>query len=985
MEGYDLFWVHPLKSATSDLKIKIGGNRVDSAKDSIPGVILFPALTTPDIVWGCLPGDEYAELGRVTPEVLYAFSERGMLEPMGLRRDDNAEDQLDERAYLELDDAKIELLIAFRKEDLEEAPRGKRPKGVDEKRFIRDRVSCQLKVSRGLDPLRKYAPDAIEVNGVEAEPCSKPKLEANGTYETHSRFRGILSAHAVKLYEKNGFSVVYKVRVSKRILRQAGGPQPCTKNELLDGSLIVPRPDSGNLAKTNQDFLVWNAVNNGCASMKNGHYGFLMAGDDVQSGMVDGRNPVQSYHPVFFFGPTMAAVNIGHMADIHLVSRQQILAKSQARVIEHGDFAGKTIGGMVNVCSRNIVSLFEKFRSDPEVHAIVIGGDVVDFNPGAFAEDPTGTPGVKEIWDMVDMGSGWKQRYHENVDLLSVYSVIIHNYQQGNAKPVYLVSGNHDCYYSPFGISPRLFTGSRTNEGIPADHNLTFYEAILCFGPSATKLTKTGDPFDKDYFKWFYQVFTPFRDFSVELPKQILIGLRWGDAESLLLEGPSADQAGESVPLYKVGFLPRADHAVSDRQMGLIEPCLGKGKKGKKVILASHFTFTSYKETLSEAMANDAEWGDNRKEGDIYFNTYSLADMGTFETNRTKMFKKILTEDRSIHCVLTGHSHRRGLYTLRQGIATKWVGYNSVKTDFHVFPTTQGTGGSSDWAWPPPRRNRQNPDGSTNATCVAPWIIVSDSGGSVPRRNIAGEFKGLGSDRPSGTKVVFNSEGEVVNVRSVPVNIRGAHEGKPRIAVALDYYDIMCDEAFLDKNKGKVVVKDIASVAFAAKDEYGDRRPSLTFRVDLAAELNDNSYRIELAGMTLYCRSRMSRDGWSKFAFARKSNWQVHGDVVRASWGLDGDSWSDIRYFFKCMQKSESTNFLSLVFRPKPSESDKPDSPIAHYYDFESPWNFEVDLERDTSGILKWKTVSYRIKRVDKKREIPNHKARQEWYSEVYA
>ena len=69
--------------------------------------------------------------------------------------------------------------------------------------------------------------------------------------------------------------------------------------------------------------------------------------------------------------------------------------------------------------------------------------------------------------------------------------------------PAFLVSGNHDCYWYPYGMSPRVAaktpgdgvfeagdkwyrtSGSglkRANEGIPADHNLTFYEAILTFG-----------------------------------------------------------------------------------------------------------------------------------------------------------------------------------------------------------------------------------------------------------------------------------------------------------------------------------------------------------------------------------------------------------------------------------------------------------------------------------------------------------------------
>jgi hypothetical protein len=737
-----------------------------------------------------------------------------------------------------------------------------------------------------------------------------------------------------------------------------------------DDASVAPDPDEGDAYRVNQDSLVWEAADNGRDVIANGQYGFEMAADDVNAGVVDGENPVLSYHPVFHFGPTPYVMSIGHMADIHLVSRQQILAKSKAKVIEHEDFPA-TIGSMVNVCSKNIVSLFSEFRDDDEINAIVIGGDVVDFNPGAVLGDPDRTPKISDVWADVSVKKGWKDRYHDNVDLLSTYSVIVHNYRQGDAKPVYLVSGNHDCYYSPFGISPRAM-GERTNEGIPADHNLTFYEAILCFGPSATTMTKAtaskiGDPFDKKYFAWFYQVFTPFRDFSIKLPKQVLIGLRWGDEESLLAEGGSADQASVrkfGLP-YKWGFLPRSDHAISKRQLGLIESSLDKDRK---VILATHFTFVSYQEKLSEAMAQDIEWGDRSKQGDIYFGTYSFADMGTFESNREKVFKNILEKDRSIHCILTGHSHRRGLYTIRKGISKTWVGHNSVKTDFHVFPTTERTGGSYDWgdprnadgAVPPPRRNLNNPDGTTEdarAEAKPPWIIVSDSGGSIPRRNINGEFNGRGSDRPSGTKVVFDLNGEVERVQAVPVDVCGTD--KPRLVVALDYYDIQ---------EGKKIIESIVSEEFPVRDELiGPAH--VDFAVELRPELDSHPYSIELSEMALY---RHATYHWEKFPFTKTG----------VCWRLTAAMRFDVLYLFKCGKKSSGEIFLSMKFKAKQG------SPLAPYYDFDSPWTFEVELKREefkTDKKSKDKFVRYKIERCGKRAEIPNHDARKKKYPGIYS
>ena len=70
-----------------------------------------------------------------------------------------------------------------------------------------------------------------------------------------------------------------------------------------------------------------------------GLYGFSLNEDkdDIDISAIDLNNPIKSYHPLFYYEESGKIFNIGHMTDLHLVSRQQLLKKSRARVIEYVD------------------------------------------------------------------------------------------------------------------------------------------------------------------------------------------------------------------------------------------------------------------------------------------------------------------------------------------------------------------------------------------------------------------------------------------------------------------------------------------------------------------------------------------------------------------------------------------------------------------------------------------------------------------------
>ncbi len=134
---------------------------------------------------------------------------------------------------------------------------------------------------------------------------------------------------------------------------------------------------------------------------------------------------------------------------------------------------------------------------------------LVDFNRNldpAFDENWSSNfkkPG--QLWAaMHDKHHRDGQRYPLYIDDHLIFSLFLYCYTT-HGRPLYLTSGNHEAYSSPYGISPRVgkFLGLKpkgivkANEGIPADHNLTMYEAILTYGPRYHHLMVTGRPAPK--------------------------------------------------------------------------------------------------------------------------------------------------------------------------------------------------------------------------------------------------------------------------------------------------------------------------------------------------------------------------------------------------------------------------------------------------------------------------------------------------------
>ncbi len=768
-----------------------------------------------------------------------------------------------------------------------------------------ENVNRQLKFSPGMDPRKPYAPAPLFANltdQIEIGPATSFGSR-DEEISTHERFFGRVDARARQLIRSIDFTRLYKVRVASSCL----DPNLATPAQLNEDRRGLVRP------KEWSDFAVTRALRsgrtgNGRGLRHRGLWGFNVGRRGANVNSVDADSPIQSYHPVFHY-PQSKQLNFGHVSDIHVNVRQAILKKSPARVIDYaanGSAADEDVspklGEKLNIYDANVNHILRRFGQLSSVDAVCVGGDLIDHAMNAYHNFRGQTPSAADVWDAVSLDEdGYEDRYQRFPDMIAFFSIVMSFYRRYK-KPLFAISGNHDCYQDAYGISPRV-AGIRANEGIPADHNLTLYEAILMFGETYDEVINTSN-FQPNLFAWFYSVFTPFSDYHCSLPEQELVGLAWGEQEDLL------DVPGWSS--HGLGHLPRSDEAVTDAQLALLRRAV---RSDKHVVLSTHFTFASYHDSIPLY---------RREEGDIEFDISwdpSQYDFGTFETNRRELYEDMIG-GRQISCILTGHSHRRGLYYVTN---RDYTFDNSVTTQFYDFNEMS--------------RARRN-----HAHAMKPAIIVSDSGGPVPRQNLSGEFEGWGSDNPSGSAVEFDSNGVVSRVRTVPARV------KPRLAVALEYYIFVGAPSRAPLQ----LFDDFRTDYYQARAEQRNELTEVSIELTLARHLVD---RLELSveRVVLYGRRRPGQ--WVRI--------EPTYDAGSSRWLVGRDSIDAYKQFLRV---SRASRFVALKFS---SEHQR----ISRNYDLDDFWTFPIKMRNQlVSGSkrqLFQRTRASEIPNFDWRREDP--------------
>jgi hypothetical protein len=467
----------------------------------------------------------------------------------------------------------------------------------------------------------------------------------------------------------------------------------------------------------------------------------------------------------------------------------------------------------------------DQYGQDDKIDLLIFTGDLIDYNrnyhPKKFMDGTLSKTG--ELWQEMFMdnlnmrkpdGSPQKSKegfiipntdtYPSSIDNVIIYSLFLYYYKKYK-KPIFLISGNHECYSLPYGISPRVKStrgfgkafnpvkysieeqveksakdrqsdmekekeggttrGNRANTGVPADHNLTFSEATLLYGPSYHQIVMfgKGDGSNTRNFKpqnldWFYAVFSPLSDFSFSWDKQCFIGLEWGDGERMVVLVDSQAEAG--------GILPRATESLTLKQEFFVKKAVSHNKPC--TILLSHFTLVNYDQPIAINKTGDVDFSDF---GPSHHGSY---DYGTFEKNRKFLYQMLV--EKKIHFALAGHSHRSALYQ-NTDVSDNW--YN-VRSSMQVNARAANpTSKVFD-------KNTYNPE--------AAKIIVSASGGSIPVQNYDNELANWGLANPSGSYVYFTPDGKEQEIGIKITDTSKVPSSKPRLAVALDFADVIGGE-----------------------------------------------------------------------------------------------------------------------------------------------------------------------------------------------
>ena len=468
----------------------------------------------------------------------------------------------------------------------------------------------------------------------------------------------------------------------------------------------------------------------------------------------DKSSPIQSYHP--FIVSNKDKLNFGHLSDVHISARQVAFRESKACVFEGGVLtdtscvSGEPIGKLFNSSLESFSDMLKTMMTDDEIHAIVITGDLVDhaynFNPAAKYSKPG------ELWTLMERSNPDNQKHYQPyIDNLAVLSLFKHCYDIYK-KPIFLITGNHDNYKDIFAISPRVGSEKgivRGNSGLPADHNLTIYEACLMYGPKYHEYFNGN--FQAPYADWFHHLFTPLTDYRFTFKQQSVVGLGWGDSEEILNTG-----------IFSLDMtLYRAAESVSDKQLELINAASKEGQEGSQRLICSHFPFVSYDVSLGITTQGSVNCND-------WLETVDLYSQGTFKKNRADVYQ--LLHDKKFHYTLSGHSHRSGVYA---GSMHTSYGRKNFIVNGKEIPH----------------------DATENLSSTQCNMIVSGCSGPIGVQNNYTDptKKGLGSfglDYPSGNSVNFTNN-------TIKRIIPKAPTAKPRFAVALDYLDIMGRESSL--------------------------------------------------------------------------------------------------------------------------------------------------------------------------------------------
>ncbi|MDR2302491.1 MAG: hypothetical protein LBF38_10680 [Deltaproteobacteria bacterium] len=694
---------------------------------------------------------------------------------------------------------------------------------------------------------------------------------------------------------------------------------------------------------------------------------------------------VLSRHPVYITDKEY--LDLGVVSDLHLSARQASY-KLVAPQIIHGAMESESpyLGQLCHQALETSQRLMKSIGAESD--ALIVAGDAFDVlrnldplvvesktlalrssdGPGESPledrlPEPTQTPqpgqptnpdespqsaekeirmSTAELWEHLDFKKHEKKapNYPFYIDALMFMGLLLDYYKE-TGKPVFYITGNHEGYEVPYGISPRpMFMNNnvfvfRPNPGIPSDQNLTFYEAALLFGEKYSFLGRIAN-FKKENLAWAYRWITPWKDCLVNCAKnQNLLLLGWDDDENFLW---SAISGG--------GSLPRAGSAFTDNQLNLLKRMTGQGDKFNA--LASHFTYANF----------DLEIPLHKQDQELsgtWFLSLEKTDTGTFEEKRTAVYSELTGG--KVKLTVSGHSHRSGAYTcLSDGLV------DGLK----LGDSKGGPGGVS---LSEGNRSIKSVDPKEqfpgNVAC-----LVSGSGGLYSYQNLNHQ-KLSDIDKPQGMIIKCDPAGNLEKVDYV----RDASSPKPRLAVRCDYlwYENRTQMFFErpdTERKGDIV----ASGKSKSEGNYNIYlNPKWLYFLNSERHIHDRD--LPIANFTLHCVCKIGYEYFqSHFVTLEievdpKYPLKNHKDVPE--YQLKGGPDTVREFMAKRLLLGFADNdeailyFLSVHFNKA--------HPIAQHYDLSSPWCYPVTVNANKTVIKRKFGRDGELPRYDLLMKIPEY------------